>query len=187
MRDLTGVLTRIPVLAIACAIDRPGYDARYRPIYGRNPWNLCRTAFSIVVERAAKHAQRQGRVLRVLAEESTRKDERKLKEYYDFLRANGGPFNAASSAAYSPLTAGAYQALLYEFRIKKKTSPLIQIADLFLWPLVNEKYRPGYRPYRQFFDGGRLVECNLNPRDREVLGSKYSCFELVEAARRGRP
>lgn len=53
MRDLTRLLTSINVLGIACVIDRPGYDARYRDKYGRRQWHLCQTAFCIAVERAA--------------------------------------------------------------------------------------------------------------------------------------
>src|SRR5579884_3595557 len=60
MEDLTQMLLRIPVYGLACVIDRPGYDARYRQKYGRNQWQLCRTAFTIAVERAAKHARRLG-------------------------------------------------------------------------------------------------------------------------------
>lgn len=184
MRDLTRMLTSIPVLGLACVIDRPGYDARYRPRYGRSPWRLCRTAFSIVIDRAAKHARRQDCRLRVLAEESTKKDDRKLKEYYDYLRTQGLPFDGASSAAYAPLCAAEFNELLYEFRIKKKSSPLIQIADVFLWPQIEEKYHPGYRPYQEFHDAGRLAECGLTAAECVRLGTKYSCFEMVEQARR---
>lgn len=33
MRDLTQMLTTIPVTALACVMDRPGYDERYRATY----------------------------------------------------------------------------------------------------------------------------------------------------------
>jgi hypothetical protein len=58
MNDLTQTLLAMNVLGIACVIDRPGYDARYREKYGRRQWHLCQTALCIVVERAAKFARR---------------------------------------------------------------------------------------------------------------------------------
>src|SRR5690606_18156296 len=65
LAGLSRLITRASLLCLACVIDRPGYDARYRPVYGRNQWHLCQTAFYIVVERAAKHAASMGRKLKV--------------------------------------------------------------------------------------------------------------------------
>src|SRR5882757_1112212 len=75
MADISRFLTGIRVVGLACVVDRPGYDARYREKYGRRQWHLCQTAFSIVVERAAKYARDCGRKLRVLPERSSRSDE----------------------------------------------------------------------------------------------------------------
>jgi hypothetical protein len=66
MRDLSRFLTTIDLVGLACVVDRPGYDARYREKYGRRQWHLCQTAFSVVVERAAKYARDSGRKLRVI-------------------------------------------------------------------------------------------------------------------------
>jgi len=63
-----------------------------------------------------------------------------------------------------------------------KTSPLVQIADLYLWPILRERYRPGGRPYRAFLEGGTLIESKLRPEDVSSLGTKYSCFEWVDRA-----
>ncbi len=46
-----------PVIGLACVIDRPGYNARYFEKYGRKRWSLCKSAFTISVERAAKYAR----------------------------------------------------------------------------------------------------------------------------------
>ena len=48
--------------------------------------------------------------------------------------------------------------------------------------MIWEKYRPGYRPYREFRAAGRLIESVLDVEDVKARGSKFSCFELVEAA-----
>lgn len=45
-----------PVIGLACVIDWPGYNKRYAEKYAENRWMLCKTAFSVVVERAAKFA-----------------------------------------------------------------------------------------------------------------------------------
>ena len=182
MTDVTQMLVSIPVTGLACVIDRPGYDARYRPQYGRNQWQLCRTAFSIAVERAAKYARRLGRKLRVFPERSSKDDERRIVQYYEELRNQGLPFDAATSNPYAPLSAADCAETLVELRFKFKSSPMTQIADLYLWPILWEKYRPGYRPYQEFRAGGRLIECVLDRADLKTHGSKFSCFELVEAA-----
>jgi hypothetical protein len=182
MRDLTEMLTSIPVLGLACVIDRPGYDARYRKRYGRNQWQLCKTACSIAVERAAKYAMSLGRVLRVLAEKSCKDDERRIRAYFDAMRVSGAPFDHATSSTYSPLGAGACGDTLIELRFKQKTSPPMQIADLYLWPMAMERYKRGGRSYAAFRDTRRLMECILS--DKEVISraTKYSCFELVDQA-----
>jgi hypothetical protein len=179
------MLTDSPVTAIGCVIDRPGYDARYRPKYGRNQWHLCQTAFAIVVERAAKHALSLGRRLRVMPEKSARDDENRIQRYYEMLRVAGLPFDHASSSLYRPLTAEQFKLVLLELRFKSKTSPLIQIADLYLWPLAMERYRPGGRAYEAFRQAGRLIECYLAPEEAYSRGSKYSCFELVDRSALG--
>lgn len=53
--ELYCLMRNVPVTGLACVIDRPGYNARYMDLYERNPWLLCKTAFSVAVERAAKN------------------------------------------------------------------------------------------------------------------------------------
>lgn len=182
MRDLTAMLTGIPVLGLACVIDRPGYDARYRQRFGRNQWQLCRTAFSIVVERAAKYARSLDRGLRVLAEKSSRDDERRIRIYFDGLRGGGCPFDPSSSGPYAPLSAAQCGETLIELRFKQKTSPPMQIADLFLWPMAMERYKPSGRAYAALRDAGRMIESILGQDEVRSRGTKYSCFELADQA-----
>lgn len=184
MEDLTQMLLRIPVYGLACVIDRPGYDARYRQKYGRNQWQLCRTAFTIAVERAAKHARRLGCKLRVLPERSNKNDENRIKQYYRDLREQGLPFDTATSIQYGPLSAEEFTETLVELDFKHKSSPMAQIADLYLWPILRQRYQPEYRPYQGLRDAGRLIECVLGEADVKTCGSKYSCFELVDEAAR---
>ena len=126
----------LPVLAIACVIDRPGHDARYRVKYGRLQWQLCQTAFAIVVERSCKRAITIERRLRVCPERCSKKEDRRLSDYYRNLCLEGFPFEAEPSAAYKPLTQAQFAATLYDLDFKYKSSPMAQLADLYLWPQV---------------------------------------------------
>ncbi len=179
MHGLTRMLLSLDAVGLACVIDRPGYDARYRERYGRRQWHLCQTAFAIAVERAAKFARREGRKLRVMPEISNRSDDDRLVRYYNDLKADGPPFEKISSAEYEPLTAGEFAETLHEIRFKSKSSPMSQVADLFLWPIAIAGYDRNNRPYVALRNAGRLIESRLSVREIEVSGSKYSCFELA--------
>jgi hypothetical protein len=184
MQDLTRLLTTMNVTGIACVIDRPGYDARYRYQYGRRMWHLCQTAFCIVVERAAKWSVRDARKLRVMPERSSPKDEKRLKEYFDGMKSSGAPFDAHRSTRYAPLDPEQLASTLYELRFKSKSSPMVQIADLFLWPIAVGGYDPMHLPYTLLRDSGRLIECHLDTAEHSACGTKYSCFELFEQHKR---
>ena len=186
MSDLSRTLLSLDILGLACVIDRPGYDARYREQYGHRQWHLCQTAFAIVVERAAKFARIIDRKLRVLPERTSKGDDDRLVRYYNDLRTRAAPFAKTSSAQYSPLTADEFRETLYEIRFKTKSSPMAQIADLYLWPMALAGYEPQYRPYVALRSSGRLIESRLSASQLDAGGSKYSCFELVRQYRRGR-
>lgn len=179
MRDLSQFMTRIDVVGLACVIDRPGYDARYREKYGRRQWHLCQTAFSIVVERGAKYALENGRKLRVMPERSSRHDERRLRSYFEQLREAGAPFDDQSSSLYAPLTPTQLSETLYDLRFKAKSSPMAQVADLYLWPMAIAGYDEENRPYGMLKAAGRLMECRVPESQRGERATKYSCFELV--------
>jgi hypothetical protein len=182
MRDLTRMLTNIPVTALACVMDRPGYDRRYREVYPRKMWHLCRTVFSIVVERAAKFARDLGRPLRVFPEKSAKDDEGRIKGYYADLITQGLPFNVNTSGVYAPLGAQEFKETLIELRFKAKSSPPMQVADLYLWPVAMHRYGRGGRPYERFTEAGTLIETRLTLDQIASRGTKYSCFELVDQA-----
>lgn len=95
--DLTRLIVSLPVLGIACVIDRPGYNHRYRDKYAGHRWHLCKTGFAVVVERAAKHALRMGCKLNVAVEESDKVTDRAIREYYAGMKASGPPFDAGTS------------------------------------------------------------------------------------------
>jgi hypothetical protein len=181
MTELTELMTSLPVVVLACVVDRRGYNHRYKERYGRERWSLCRTAFTIAVERAAKFAESRGARLRVYVEHSDKKTERRLKRYYDEMRNSGSPFDPDTSAKYRPLAADKLAKSLLEFRVKTKTSRLMQIADLALWPACKGGYEPANRAYLALKEAGKLIDAYCTA-DNGVQGIKYSCFDVVSAA-----
>jgi hypothetical protein len=179
MEDLQAMLLSLPVIGLACVIDRPGYNKRYGEKYGHAKWMLCKTAFAIAVERAVKYAQNRGNQLRIYVERSSKTDDANVQGYYKALKESGHFFDPDSSAKYGPASDGDYRGTLYEFKTKAKTSRLMQIADLYLWPICIAGYDTENRPYRRLVEEKKLIECYLPPDEVSILGSKYSCFDLV--------
>lgn len=124
--------------------------------------------------------------LRVLPERTSKADDDRLIRYYDGLRTSGPPFAMASSAQYSPLSSYELGQILHEIRFKTKSSPMTQVADLYLWPIALAGYEPENRPYVEMRRSGRLIESRLSPAQLDTGGSKYSCFELVRQGQRRR-
>jgi hypothetical protein len=157
-------------------VDRPGYNKKYLTEYGPRRWMLCRTAFKIAVERAAKFARSEGARLRVYVEQSDKPNEGRLKGYFDSLRQEGLPFKQETSAKYGPLSATELKETLLEFGVKDKTSITMQIADLALWPVCHGKYHPDNLSLVALSESGKLLDARCNV-DNGLLGIKYSCFE----------
>jgi Protein of unknown function (DUF3800) len=174
------LMRAVPVIGLACVIDRPGYNHRYKERYANERWSLCKTAFSIAVERAAKYAQQGGYRLRVLPERCNKLEDSVLKTYYGELTANGMPFAVDTSEHYGPLSPEEFRKTLYEFKLKSKSSPMAQLADLYLWPICMGGYHAGNRPYERLKSDGKLIECLIPEQAWENLGTKYSCFDLVQ-------
>jgi hypothetical protein len=179
--DIANLVTSPHLTAIACVVDRPGYNDRYRDKYGRKRWSLCKTAFTVVVERAAKFSRRHNCRLRVHVERCDKSTDARLRRYYDELVTMGHPFDANNAAKYEPLTAPELKSTLLEFRTKRKTSPLIQIADLCLWPMCIGGYDLNNRSFATLRDAGTLIDSKLPDGCAAAEGIKYSCWELVGA------
>jgi Protein of unknown function (DUF3800) len=177
--ELYLLIKSVPVIGLACVIDRPGYNARYKEKYSDNRWLLCKTAFSVAVERASKYALTQKRRLRVSPERCNKVEDAHLESYYDAMKSDGMPFAQSTSDKYGPLSAEQFKETLYEFRPKQKTSPMAQLADLYLWPICMGGYHASNRPYQRLKEDGKLIECVLPEEAHGALASKYSCFEQV--------
>lgn len=182
LEELYQLMAGMPLIGHACVIDRPGYNERYIKKYGRKRWLLCKTTFSVSVERAAKFARGRGYKLRVFVERGDKKADRHVKQYYEDLGKDGMPFDPKTSGKYAPLKAAELADTLYEFRTKAKSSPLMQMADLYLWPICMGGYNPQNRPYARLKEDRKLIDCTLEPEQVPALGIKYSCWELAAAS-----
>lgn len=177
MTELADFLTSVPVVGHACVIDRPGYDGRYREKYGRQQWMLCKTAFSVLCERSAKFARRDDRRLRVYPEDGDKTADNAVRQYYCDLRENGMPFAGPDSIKYAALSADELRETLYDLKFKKKSSPLAQLADLYLYPQARGGYERDYRPYQILFSSQKIIDSVISEDEIPHLGVKYSCFD----------
>lgn len=176
-KDLTDTLLAMPVLGHACVIDRPGYRARYFERYGRQRWDLCKTAFSVLCERVAKFAALHDRRVSIFVEESDPRSDRLIRTYFKKLRTEGMPFDKMNSSQYQPLAVSELAHRLLDLKFKRKSSPLMQIADLYLYPICRERCDPHYFPARELRNCRKLIDQSLGPEKISHLGIKYSCFD----------
>lgn len=177
---LNRFLVELPVIGIGAIIHRPGYVARYKEQFAGAPWNMDKTAFMILIERSAKYARSQGRRLRIFFEESGKHEDRDILGFAKELKRDGLPFDGSNSAVYRGLSAAEFrQTVLGEPKRRTKKTPMLQIADLYLYPIAKGGYDPAYRPYAALLQAGRLIDAQLEETDRPLLGIKYSCFDDV--------
>ncbi|TCQ14334.1 DUF3800 domain-containing protein [Rhizobium sp. PP-CC-3G-465] len=175
--ELDAFMLGLPIIGIAAVIDRPGYVARYREQYAERLWFMCKTAYSILIERAAKYADSQGRVLRVFFEECGKHEDRELIQYTKALKSEGMPFGNQPSGNYASLSPEDFRRIVMgEPKRRTKKTPMIQVADLILYPMAKGGYEPTYKPYVDLMAAGKLIDALLPPQDRPSLGIKYSCF-----------
>jgi len=176
--SLSDFLEGLPVLGIAAIIHRPGYNARYHTRYNGNPWLMCKTACCILIERAAKQAMAENRYLRVYFEQSGKAEDQDIKLYVRNLKKQGMPFDVQTSAIYQNLKADQIKATVRgEPNERTKNVPMIQIADLYLYPMAKAGYDQSYRAYRSLMQAGKIIDAVLSDGDRLLRGVKYSCFE----------
>ncbi|MGY3605129.1 MULTISPECIES: DUF3800 domain-containing protein [unclassified Bradyrhizobium] len=177
--ELEELLLGVPVLGIACVIHRPGYNARYKEAHGPNRWKMCKTAATILAERAAKYADSRGAKLMILFEQSGKREDRDIVDYVRSLKQNGMPFDQSNSAPYSSLRAEDFTRIILgePHRITKKYG-LAQIADLFLYPMIKGGYDDSYPPYAKLVGRNMVIDCHLKADEIPLRGVKYSCFDF---------
>jgi len=178
MPALNEFLVSLPIVATAVIIHRPGYFARYLSQHQHDLWQMDKTAYSILIERAAKFADMHGRKLEVFFEQTGKREDRALKQYGKELKRDGLPFNNDNSSAYQPLSAEDFRRIILgDPEERTKDFALTQLADLVIYPIAKAGYDPEYRPYKELAAAGRLVDSHLPDGTRADCGIKYSCFD----------
>src|SRR5208283_4889130 len=105
------------------------------------PWLLCKTAYAILIERAAKFAHANGKRLKIFYEEAGQKEDRDIEEYTKQLRSEGMPFDRNNAQSYSGLEGIEFQEILMgEPKRITKSVPMVQFSDLMLYPMAKGGY-----------------------------------------------
>ena len=174
--DWKGVLVGAPVIGLACVIDRPRYLARgYLAKHGNDRWLLCRSAFDITVERAAKIAKREDRKLHVVFEADPSFN-KTVVGYFDNLKENGLAFDKANSGKYEPMPKEEFASILGRIQYKPKAFPLLQLADSYVYAMARAGYDKKFDLYRHVRDRARIADFAF-PGEGAKLGVKYYCFD----------
>jgi hypothetical protein len=159
-----------------CVVSRYGYRARYQERYGRKTWKMLKSATIIVVERAAKVVAARGGKLYVVFERGNASNNNIIRDAYSELRNSGAPFDVVASSKYVPMRAEALSDVLFN-RIEDKTkaTPLLQVADLCLRPLMEPLISGNSVLFDKLQEAGRLINCVVSDAEKE--GIKYYCFD----------
>lgn len=175
--DYKEFLAAVPVLGTACVIDRPGYVARgYLEKHPNTKWLLCRSAFDITVERAAKYAISQGAKLDVVFESDIAINDT-VKGYFANLKQNGLAFDPDNSAKYAPLSQKQFAGVLGSIEWKDKSSRMLQIADSYVYAIARQRYDRTFGVYRQLRDAARIINFALPDIESiKGMGIKYYCY-----------
>jgi hypothetical protein len=119
--DYVQFLASVPVIGMACVIDRPGYVARGYIEKHKDKWLLCRSAFDITMERAVKLAMLRDRKLRVINESDVGVNSI-FRDYFRNLKQNGLAFGAETSQKYKPLKQEHFQETLLTIGIRLRAT-----------------------------------------------------------------
>jgi hypothetical protein len=174
---LENLISNAPVLATACIVHRPGYNNRYEGRYGPERWHLCKSAYLILIERAAKFAEMHGRRLKVFVEATGKREDRAIKSYHTDLRDHGLPFQPKTSGKYAPLLADDFSRILMKKpQFVTKQNCRIQLADILLYPLIKGQYDAKYPPYMHLLENRKILDQHLDEEEKKLMGIKRYCF-----------
>ncbi|MDE3808843.1 DUF3800 domain-containing protein [Sinorhizobium meliloti] len=169
-------LATIPVVGIACVIDRAGYAARGYAKKHEDRWLLCRSAFDIVVERSAKFAISRERTLNIVFESNVAMNS-VVEGYFENLRKNGLEFDGGNSGKYAPLLQEQFERTLTSIENRPKNNKLLQVADSYVYAIARRAYDRKFDIYRRLVDDNRIIDCLLSKDEANALGVKYYCFD----------
>jgi hypothetical protein len=174
--DLNNMATGCPITIHACVISRYGYHNRFYPIYGDNTWDMMKSCFYIVVERAAKDVQSKGGRMKVYFEGIGKRENKVLKQYFKELGMTGNIFSPSTAKAYAPFSAEDFSNVLTSIEHKTKTNLIMQLADYCLHPIADIKLHTKNRAHQAFQAGNIIVDCQLSRNQISDRGIKYYCY-----------
>lgn len=174
--DYREFLATVPAVGVGCVIDRAGYAARGYVKKHDDKWLLCRSAFDIVVERAAKFAKANDRKLNIIFEADAAMNGI-IEGYFNNLRERGLEFDKDSSGKYKPLTQGEFSDILTSIENRPKQNRMLQIADSYIYAIARRGYDKKFDVYRRLMDDDRIIDCLLDRDSVSALGVKYYCFD----------
>jgi hypothetical protein len=177
MEDLTTTIISLTIIVHACVVSRQGYHDRYLEQYGDNTWEMMKSAFSILVERSVKFVSDRDESIMIYYEEAGKREDNLLKQYFNEIWESGHPFDSNNASKYSPLSREQISKCLRGIEGKKKSNPILQIADLCLYPAAKSKDKPGDRAYLALKEHQILVDSRLSSEEIKSRGIKYYCFD----------
>jgi len=177
LQDLTDMIVQCPILVHGCVVSRRGYLDRYLNRYGNKTWEMMKSAFSILLERISKYAALYDGKVMVYFEKAGKKEDKLITGYFNDLRSAGAPFSAETSIKYAPLTSAQLQQVLSGIEGKSKNNPILQIADLCLYPVAKSKEQPQNKAFQALNQHQKLIDTVLAPDELEKIGIKYYCFD----------
>lgn len=186
--ELDDFLISLQVIGFATVVHRPGYNVRYHEKYEGKPWWMCKTAYSILIERVSKYVIEQNGILTVRFEGAGKREDRALIEYARDLKVTGMPFDTGTSAKYDVLQPADFQTLILgDPRRKLKENLFVQLADLYLYPMAKRKYEPTYNPWILLYENSKVIDALLPEQEWSSKGIKYSCFDGFDLADSKKP
>jgi len=181
LSDLENLMIEIPAIGFASVVDRKGYNQRYKEKYNGQPWWMCKTAYATLVERVTKFVISNNRTFEIHFEQTGPREDRAIITYTKELKQHGMPFDTSKMEKYQTLTPDDFkQVLLGEPHRKTKADIFIQIADLYLYPMVKRKFDELFRPWTILLLKNKVIDSLYGKDEREKLGIKYSCFDSLE-------
>lgn len=178
LSDLESFLVNIPVIGFAAVVHRPGYNARYAQQYGDKRWWMCKTAYSVLIERVSKYVDSKQGVLHVRFEMCGKREDEAILSYAKELKQTGHPFDLQRAEKYLGLVANDYRRIILgDPKQRTKDNLYIQIADLYLFPMAKRGYDSNYRPWVVFNENEKIIDAFLSTEEKPLLGVKYSCFD----------
>ena len=143
------------------------------------------TAFLLAMVAAGLIAEdRRTGAMELYFEGAGKAEDRALIDYMRDLKARGHDFDKDTAAGYDGLSPDDFKRLCLGKPLRRtKATPMIQIADLVLYPMAKAGYVADYPPYVKLKAAGKLIDAHLPADALATRGIKYSCFDAADTTK----